>query len=121
MTIILSRYHGKTIDFSRADSSHKSTIAHFLNDGKWNSDKLQDILKESIIHVIYQEAVRSRKPIFYIVDNTASHTKSLSQAEHPIEAAYFHQSHLKKCQNYEHQSVTVLIMEHIVLFNISNK
>ncbi len=94
MTIIISvflyGYHGKV------SSAHRTTIAHFLNHEKWDSDTLQDILKESIIHMIYQEAMRSGKPIFCMVDDTiASHTKLSSQAEHPIEAAYFHQSHLK--------------------------
>ena len=52
VSVFLYGYHGKTIDFAKASSSHRTTIAHFLNDGKWDSDKLQDILKESVIHVI---------------------------------------------------------------------
>ena len=48
---------------AKASSSHRTTIAHFLNDGKWNSSKLQDILKESVIQVIYQEAIRSEKSV----------------------------------------------------------
>ncbi len=122
MTIIISvflyGYHGKTVDFARVSSAHRTTIAHFLNHGKWDSDTLQDILKESIIHVIYQEAMRSGKPIFCMVDDTiASHTKPSSQAEHPIEAAYFHQSHLKKCQDYGHQALAVLLSCNGVVLN----
>ena len=114
MTIIVSvflcGYHGKTIDFAKVSSSHRTTVAHFLNNGKWDSDKLQDIVKEHVIHLIYQEAMRSGKPIFCIVDDTiASHTKPSSQALHPIEAAYFHQSHLKGCQDYGHQAVAVML------------
>ena len=45
-----------------------------------------------------------------IVDDTiASHAKPLSQALHPIEAAYFHQSHLKGRQDYGHQVVSVML------------
>ena len=89
-----------------------------MNDGKWDSDKLQDILKESVIHVIYHEAMRSGKPIFCIVDDTiASHTKPSSQAEHPIEAAYFHQSHLKRCRDYGHQAVAVLLSCNGIVLN----
>ncbi len=122
MTIIVSvflyGYHGKTTDFARARSSHRTTIAHFLNDGKWDSDRLQDILKESVVRVIYQEAVRSGKPVFCIVDDTiASHTRPSSQAEHPIEAAYFHQSHLKRCQDYGHQAVAVLLSCNGIVLN----
>lgn len=114
MTIIVSvflyGYHGKTVDFARVSPAHRTTVAHFLNHGKWNSDKLQDILKESVIRVIYKEAILSGKPIFCIVDDTiASHTKPSSQAEHPMEAAYFHQSHLKGCQDYGHQAVSVML------------
>jgi len=44
------------------------------------------------------------------VDNTiASHTKPSLQAMHPIEAAYFHQSHLKDRQDYGHQVVAVML------------
>lgn len=122
MTIIISvflyGYHGKTVDFARVSFSHRTTIAHFLNHGKWDSDTLQDILKESIINVIYQEAMRSGKPIFCMVDDTiASHTKPSSQAEHPIEAAYFHQSHLKRRQDYGHQAVAVLLSCNGIVFN----
>lgn len=42
-------------------------------------------------------------------DTIASHAKPSSQAEHPIEAAYFHQSHLKGCQDYGHQAVSVML------------
>ena len=42
----------------------------------------------------------SGQPIYCIVDDTiASHTRPSSQAVHPIEAAYFHQSHLKGNQD----------------------
>ena len=37
------------------------------------------------------------------------HTRPSSQAVHPIEAAYFHQSHLKGCQDYGHQVVSVML------------
>ena len=32
-----------------------------------------------------------------------------SQVMHPIEAAYYHQSHLKKQQDYGHQAVGVML------------
>ena len=88
-------YHGKTIDFAKNSDCHRTTIAHFLNHGKWDDHKLQKTIKQMVIDIIYQEAIRSQKPVFCIVDDTvASHTKPSSQALHPMEAAYFHQSHL---------------------------
>lgn len=109
-SVFLDGYRGKIVDLAKTGSYHRTTISHFLNHGKWNSSKLRDILKANVIRIIYQEAAVSGSPIFCIVDDTiASHTKPSSQAEHPIEAAYFHQSHLKGCQDYGHQAVSVML------------
>ena len=67
--------------------------------------EIQDILKARVIHTIYQE------------DTIASHTKSSSQALHPIEAAYFHQSHLKRHQDYGHQVVSVMLSCNGIILN----
>mgnify|MGYP003303775257 CR=1 FL=1 len=114
MTIILSvflrGYRGKTVDFQEVSHCHRTTTAYFLNHGKWDDIALQNILKSSVIQIIYKEAQNSGHPIYCIVDDTiASHTKPSSQAVHPIEAAYFHQSHLKGCQDYGHQIVSVML------------
>ena len=109
-SVFLTDYNGKTTNFAKNSNYHRTTIAHFLNQGKWDSQQLQHSLKQMVIDIIYQEAKRSAKPIFCIVDDTiASHTKPSSQALHPIEAAYFHQSHLKGKQDYGHQAVAVLL------------
>lgn len=101
---------GKTVDFQEVSHCHRTTTAYFLNHGKWKDDALQDVLKSSILQAIYREAQRSGQPIYCIVDDTiASHTRPSSQAVHPIEAAYFHQSHLKGCQDYGHQVVSVML------------
>ena len=111
-------YHGKTIDFEKHSDCHRTTIAHFLNKGKWKDKKLEDILKSSVIQVIYKEALRSGKPIFCIVDDTiSSKTKPSSRALHPIEDAYFHQSHLKRKQDYGHQAVAVMLSCNDIVLN----
>lgn len=102
-------YHGKTVDFERYSPCHRTTLAHFLNKGKWDDATLEDILKSTIIQFIYQKAQCSGKLVFCIVDDTiSSKTKPSSQALHPIEDAYFHQSHLKRRQDYGHQAVAVM-------------
>ena len=99
-------YHGKTIDFEKYSPCHRTTIAHFLNKGKWDDARLEDLLKSTVIQIIYKEARRSGKPVFCIVDDTiSSKTKPSSQALHPIQDAYFHMSHLKGKQDYGHQAV----------------
>jgi len=118
ISIFISGYHGKTTDFAKNSSCHRTTIAHFLNSGKWNDSLLSDTLKQSVIEIIYSEAARTGNPVFCIVDDTiASKTKPLSRALHPIEDAYFHQSHLKKKQDYGHQAVTVMLSCNGIVLN----
>ncbi len=97
ISIFLSEYNGKTTDFAQNSSSHITTIAHFLNSGKWDDSLLSDTLKQSVIEIIYSEAACTGKPVFCIGNDTiASKPKPSSQALHPIEDAYFHQAHLKR-------------------------
>ena len=118
ISIFISGYHGKTTDFAKNSSCHRTTIAHFLNSGKWNDPLLSDALKQAVIEIIYSEAARTRNPVFCIVDDTiASKTKPLSRALHPIEDAYFHQSHLKKKQDYGHQAVAVILSCNGIVLN----
>lgn len=114
MTIILSvflwGYRGKTVEFQEISHCHRTTTAYVLNHGKWNHIALQNTLKSSILQIIYNEARNSGQTIYSIADDTiASHTRPSSQSMHPIEAAYFHLSHLKGCQDYGHQMVSVML------------
>ncbi len=119
MIAIFSRgYKGKAVDIARNSARHRTTIAHFLNHGKWNDGKLEEILKAAVVRVIYGEAERTGKPVFCIVDDTiASKTKPSSQAMNPIEDAYFHQSHLKRKQDYGHQAVAVMLSCNGIVLN----
>ena len=118
ISIFISGYHGKTTDFAKNSSCHRTTIAYFLNKGDWNDSLLSDTLKQSVIEIIYSEAARTGKPVFCIVDDTiASKTKPSSRALHPIEDAYFHQSHLKGKQDYGHQAVAVMLSCNGIVLN----
>ena len=118
ISIFLSGYHGKTTDFAKNSSCHRTTIAHFLNSGKWDESLLSDTLKRPVIEIIYSEAARTGKPVFCIVDDTiASKTKPSSRVLHPIEDAYFHQSHLKGKQDYGHQAVSVMLSCNGIVLN----
>lgn len=101
---------GENSWFPRSQPLPQDNDRLFPESRKWKDDALQDVLKSSILQAIYREAQRSGQPIYCIVDDTiASHTRPSSQAVHPIEAAYFHQSHLKGCQDYGHQVVSVML------------
>lgn len=118
VAIFLRGYRGKTVDFAEVSHHHRTTIAYFLNHGKWNDLALENTLKSSVLQIIYHEAEHSGQPIFCIVDDTiASHASPSSQAGHPIEAAYFHQSHLKGCQDYGHQVVSVMLSCNGIILN----
>ena len=69
ISIFLSGYHGKTTDFAKNSSCHRTTIAHFLNSGKWDESLLSDTLKRPVIEIIYSEAALTGKPVFCIVDD----------------------------------------------------
>lgn len=59
MSIMLStfstRYHGKPLIFPKTIHATGQTLAHFLNNGKWNDTLLADYLKASVINTIYSE------------------------------------------------------------------
>lgn len=114
MTIIISAftfgYKGKIKDFANNSENHRTTIAHFLNAGKWDHNILLKIKKQLVLKIIYREAKRSKSPIYVITDDTgASKTQPSSKAVNPIENAYFYQSNLKKKQDYGHQAVAVML------------
>ena len=75
-------------------------------------------LKRPVIEIIYSEAALTGKPVFCIVDDMiAAKTKPSSRALHPIEDAYFHQSHLKGKQDYGHQAVSVMLSCNGIVLN----
>ena len=118
ITVFMFGYKGKTIQMGSNSEKCRTTVAHFLNHGKWNDDLLEQTLKKEIIRRIYEESERTGEPIVCIVDDTiSSKTKPSSQAGRPIEDAYFHQSHLKKRQDYGHQAVGVMLSCNGLVFN----
>jgi len=103
-------YHGKTVDFETHSDRHRTTVAHFLNRGKWDETIIENTVKKKVISIIYGESRRTGKPIYVIADDTvSSKTKPSSKAKHPIEDAYFHFSHLKKKQDYGHRAISVML------------
>ena len=84
-------YRGKTVDFETHSNCHRTTIAHFLNNGKWDESILENVIKQCVIKTIYNESKRSGKPVLCMIDDTiSSKTKPSSKAKNPINYAYFH-------------------------------
>ena len=44
--------HKKTTDFAQNSSCHRTTIAHFLNSGKWDDTLLESTLKSSVVEIL---------------------------------------------------------------------
>ena len=110
LSVFSAGYKGKTVNFEKHSPHHRTTIAHFLNQGRWDDALLADTLKAVVVQAIYSQAIQTGCPIFCIVDDTiSSKTRPSSRPLHPIEDAYFHQSHLKKKQDYGHQAVAVML------------
>ena len=65
-------YKGKTVQMEKVSGRHRTSIAHFLNHGKWDEGILEQCVKTEVIRRIYEEAERSGKPIYCIVDDTIS-------------------------------------------------
>ena len=71
---------------------------------------METAAKKNILETIYGESRKTGQPILVIVDDTiSSKTLPSSKAVHPIEAAEFHFSHLKRRQDYVHQAVGSLL------------
>ena len=110
ISVFMAGYKGKTTQMAEVSPCHRTTIAHFLNKGRWDSQWLEDWVKDAVVHIIYAEAESTGKPIECIVDDTIlSHTKPSLRAMNPIQDAYFHYSHLKRKQDYGHQAIGVML------------
>ena len=114
MTILITMfclgYRSKTVDMARHSDNHRTAIAHFLNKGKWDEKPLEQALKAAVIKIIYEESRKTGLPVFVIVDDTiCSKTIPDSKAEHPIESAGYHYSHLKRKTDYGHQAVGIML------------
>ena len=103
-------YRGKTVDMARNSDRHRTSISRFLRYEKWDDSALEETMKRMVIDIIYGESRKSCMPILFIVDDTiSSKTIPSSKASHPIEAASFHFSNLKRKQDYGHQVVSVML------------
>ncbi len=110
MSMFCAGYHGKTVDMECCSDRHRTSISRFLRNESICDDTLVSSMKQRVIQLIYGESRASGYPIFVIVDDTiCSKTIPSSKSKHPIEAAGFHFSHLKRKQDYGHQAVSILL------------
>jgi hypothetical protein len=97
-------FRGKVVDLAEYSDCHRTTLGHFLAEGKWDEAVLQNKVKtESLRHVV-QISNQTAEPLFVIHDDTISKkTKPSSQAQSPMEQTGFHHSHLEGKVVWGHQ------------------
>ena len=109
-SVFSAGYHGKTVDMEQYSDRHRTSISRFLREDRWDDQPLETASKKNVLETIYGESRKTGQPILVIVDDTiSSKTLPSSKAVHPIEAAEFHFSHLKRRQDYGHQAVGLLL------------
>jgi len=99
--MISKGYTGKVSDIAElASPRHRTSITRFLSNSTWDEKLLTKALKALVVELIWKKSRETKKPIYFIIDDTISEkTKPSSKAKNPIEKCSFHNSHLKgkKC------------------------
>lgn len=109
--MILKGYNGKVSDIAELTSPrHRTSITRFLSNGTWDEKLLIKSLQSLVIELIWSKSRETKKPIYFIIDDTISEkTKPSSKAKKPIEKCSFHNSHLKGKNVYGHQILVSLL------------
>ena len=64
------------MDFARYSDRHRTSLAHFLSKGKWDSAALEKNLRESVIEKVYQHSRETNQPVLCIIDDTIAGLKT---------------------------------------------
>jgi len=93
-------FRGKMTDFEEYSENHRTTIAHFLNKGKWNSDSVSQTLSNEVYNYVY-----INEPIIFMsLDDTVNEKhKASEKTERPMDEVRSVYSHLKGGFVYGHQ------------------
>lgn len=88
-------FRGKVTDLAEYSVCHRTTLGHFLAEGVWDEEVLQNKVETESLAQIPATSKRTGETLFVIHDDTiAQKTKPSSQARFPIEQTGFHHSHL---------------------------
>ncbi|MBJ6361635.1 IS701 family transposase [Paenibacillus sp. MAHUQ-46] len=97
-------FRGKVVDLAEYSDRHRTTLGHFLAEGKWDETVLQNKVKAESLRQVVEIPHHAAEPLFVIHDDTiAKKTKPSSQAKSPIEQTGFHHSHLEGKVVWGHQ------------------
>jgi hypothetical protein len=103
-------FRGKTTEMSAYSTNHRTTISHFLRQGKWDSERLEKTIAQRSYAYIAKRAEEANTPIFLSIDDTVNPKKKPSStAKRPMEGTAFHYSHLLGKKTWGHQALAALI------------
>lgn len=104
MAMFSPDYHGKTVDLEQYSDYHRTSISRFLWSEVWDEMPLSCGIWRETITRIYEKNQEEAESLCCVLwmDTIASKAIPSSKAEHPIESAYFHYSHLKGKEDYRH-------------------
>jgi hypothetical protein len=93
-------FSGKMTDIEELSVNHRTTIGHFLNRGKWDSESVGEKLSDEV----YKHISEIEPIIFISLDDSVNEKhKAHSKAKRPMEAVRSLYSHLKGGFVYGHQ------------------
>ena len=81
-SVFMLGYKGKVVNAEVFCEKHRTTVAHFLNNGRWDSLNFEKALKRQVIDRIYEESRKSGAPVFCIVDDTIVSTHTAETLNH---------------------------------------
>lgn len=101
---VQTEFCGKVVEMAYHSHYHRTTIAHFLNNGCWDESRIDSRIKSTVEKIMLHKNQESNSPIFFSIDDTVCcKRKPSSQAKAPIESASFHHSHLLGKKAWGHQ------------------
>ena len=91
---------------------HRTTISHFLSNGKWDDVRLEEVLSHKCNEHIQRSAQERDTPVFLSLDDTVNPKKKpSSKTERPMEGGAFVYSHLLGKTVWGHQAMAALISD----------
>jgi hypothetical protein len=110
LSAVSKGFSGKTTEMSEYSANHRTTISHFLRQGKWDSERLGEALSQLCHSYIVQQAQEQNTPILLSIDDTVNPKKRPSStARRPMEGTAYHYSHLQGKKVWGHQALAALI------------